>query len=178
MHDALKMCNVPGLKKEKRKKRMWSDFETQVRPPPTHYFPTTQGLFGSPWFWVISLSFHHWVFKTRGFHQKNLVWLGFWVMFPSLKTQNFEWWMMKTENKILVFSVSEIWVMVAKKWVMWPNNSFGVFEIKWGLGYELWVLSLSYKLWVLSYKNWVMTKSNEPLFSLWEATAFVCHRVL
>ena len=128
---------------------MWSDFETHVRPPPTPCFPTTQGLFGSPWFWVISLSFHHWVFKTRGFHQKNLVWLGFWVMFPSLKTQKFEWWMMKTENKILVFSVSEIWVMVAKKWVMWSNNNFGVFEIKWGLGYELWVLSI--ELWKLSH---------------------------
>ena len=50
-----------------------------------------------------------------------------------------------------------------KKWVMWPNNNFGVFETKWGLDYELWVLSLSYELWVLSYENWVMAKPNEPL---------------
>ena len=64
---------------------------------------------------------------------------------------------METENKILVISVSEIWVMVAKSelcdWVMWPNNNFGVFEIKWGLGYDLWVLSLSYELRVLNYEN-------------------------
>ena len=65
--------------------------------------------------------------------------------------------MMETENKILVISVSEIWVMVAKSelcdWVMWPNNNFGVFEIKWGLGYDLWVLSLSYESRVLNYEN-------------------------
>ena len=65
--------------------------------------------------------------------------------------------MMETENKILVISVSEIWVMVAKSelcdWVMWPNNNFWVFEIKWGLGYDLWVLSLSYELQVLNYEN-------------------------
>ena len=65
--------------------------------------------------------------------------------------------MMETENKILVISISEIWVMVAKSelcdWVMWPNNNFGVFEIKWGLGYDLWVLSLSYELRVLNYEN-------------------------
>ena len=36
---------------------------------------------------------------------------------------------------------------------MWTNNNFGVFEIKWGLGYDLWVLSLSYELRVLNYEN-------------------------
>ena len=41
VHDAHNMCNVPGLNITKRKKRMWSDFETHVRPPPTPYFPTT-----------------------------------------------------------------------------------------------------------------------------------------
>ena len=76
---------------------------------------------------------------------------------------------MEIENKILVFSVFEIWVMVAKSelcdWIMWPNNSYGVFEmIKWDLGYELWVMSLGFEfeLWVLSYENWVMAKPNEP----------------
>ena len=54
--------------------------------------------------------------------------------------------MMKTENRIFIS-------YGGKKWVMWPNNNFGVFEIKWGLGYELWVLSLSlsYELWKLSH---------------------------
>ena len=46
---------------------------------------------------------------------------------------------------------------------MWPNNNFVVFEIKWSLGYELWVLSLSYEFWVLDYENWVIVKPNEPL---------------
>ena len=110
--------------------------------------------------------------KRMGPTEKNLVWLGSWAMFPSLKTQKFEWWMMETKNRISVFSVSEIWVMVAKSelcdWVMWPNNNFGVFEIKWGLGYELWVLNLSYELWVLSYEIWVMAKPNKPIvFRCW-----------
>ena len=59
--------------------------------------------------------------------------------------------MMETKNRISVFSVSEIWVMVAKSelcdWVMWPNNNFGVFEIKWGLG---WVMGFELELWVMS----------------------------
>ena len=47
-------------------------------------------------------------------------------------------------------------------WVMLPIKNFGVFERKWKLSYELWILSLRYELWVLSYENWVMAKLNGP----------------
>ena len=79
----------------------------------------------------------------------------------------YEWWVMSDEwwklsdgnwvmkiccpNRPLVFSVSEIWVIVAKSelcdWVMWPNNNFEVFEIKWGFG---WVMGFELELWVMS----------------------------
>ena len=38
--------------------------------------------------------------KLMGPTKKNLVWLSFWMMFSSLKTQKFEWewWKLKTEN--------------------------------------------------------------------------------
>ena len=47
------------------------------------------------------------------------------------------------------FSVFSFWNMSygGKKWVMWPNNNFGVFEIKWGLG---WVMGFELELWVMS----------------------------
>ena len=112
--------------------------------------------------------------KRVGPTKKNLVWLGFWVMFPSLKTQKFEWWMMETENRILVFSVSEIWVMVAKSelcdWVMWPNNNFGVFEIKWGLG---WVMG--FELRVMSYEYWVIKTESWPNQM---SSCFLCEKLL
>ena len=97
-------------------------------------------------------------------------------MFPSLKTQKFEWWMMETENRILVFSVSEIWVMVAKSelcdWVMWPNNNFGVFEIKWGLG---WVMGFELELWVMSYEYWVIKTESWPNQM---SSCFLCEKLL
>ena len=90
-----------------------------------------------------------------------------WFLGDVSITQNSKFWVMDDENWKQNFGVFSFWNMSygGKTWVMWPNNNFGVFEIKWGLGYELWDLSLSYEDWVLSYENWVMAKPNELLFS-------------
>ena len=114
----------------------------------------TVNLFGSPWFWVIPLSFHHWVSKMRGSHRKKSCWA--WFLGVISTTQNSKIWVMDDGNWKQNFGVFSFWNMSydGKKWVMWPNNNFEVFEIKWGLGYELWVLSLSYEYWVLKIESW------------------------
>ena len=115
-------------------------------------------MFGSPWFWVISLSFHHLVSKTHGFHRKKSCLA--WFLGDVSITQNSKIWVMDDGNWQQNFGVFSFWNMSydAKgelcDWVMWPNKNFGVFEIKWDLGYELWVLSLS---WVMSIELWKLS---------------------
>lgn len=42
-------------------------------------------------------------------------------------------------------------------WVMWPNKNFGVFEVEWGLGYDLWVIGFEFEFLVMSIELWKLS---------------------